>query len=80
MIGIAQFRTTQSAVEEFVANENLTFPNIYDPAGEIARHYAVDGVPNYVLLDREGRIAGQMAGARGAPALRQAMMTLRDEG
>ncbi len=79
MIGIAQFSTTQPDVEEFIDRETLTFPNVYDPAEQIATQYRVEGVPSYVFLDRQGRIAEQMAGARGAEALAAVLDALAQE-
>ena len=76
---MAQFRTSQEAVEEFVSREGLSFPNIYDPNASIADQYQIDGVPSYVFLDRQGRVAQRLSGARGAETLREVLTTLAEE-
>lgn len=65
VIGVSQFNTTEAASKEFVAQHNLTFPNLYDPDGAVASAYGIRGVPSYVFLDKEGRIARTSSGARG---------------
>ena len=69
VIGVTQFRTTAEQAQGFVAEHNLTFPSIFDAEATIAQQYQVDGVPSYVLLDRQGRIAFRSSGARGVPLL-----------
>ncbi len=65
IIGVSQFRTTEAATIEFVERNQLTFPNIYDQDAQLASAYGIDGVPSYVFLDKEGRIAHRSSGARG---------------
>ena len=43
----------------------LTFPNVYDPQAQLAGVYGIRGVPSYVFIDKQGRIAYVSAGARG---------------
>ena len=69
VIGVTQFRTTAEQARGFAAEHNLTFPSIFDAEAAIAQQYQVDGVPSYVLLDRQGRIAFRSSGARGVPLL-----------
>ena len=69
VIGVTQFRTTAEQAREFAEEHSLTFPSIYDGEAAIAQQYQVDGVPSYVLLDRQGRIAFRSSGARGVPLL-----------
>ena len=43
----------------------LTFPNVYDAQAQLAGAYGISGVPSYVFIDKQGRIAHVSAGARG---------------
>ena len=65
VIGVSQFNTTEAATREFVDRHELTFPNLYDPDAAVASAYGIRGVPSYVFLDKEGRIARTSSGARG---------------
>lgn len=65
IIGVSQFNTTEVATREFVERNELTFPNFYDPDAAVASAYGIRGVPAYVFLDKEGRVARTSAGARG---------------
>ena len=65
MIGVSQFNTTEAATVEFVERNQLTFPNAYDERAQLASAYGIRGVPSYVFVDKQGRIAHISAGARG---------------
>ena len=65
VIGVSQFNTTEAATVEFVERHQLTFPNMYDERAELAGAYGIQGVPSYVFIDKQGRIAHVSAGARG---------------
>ncbi len=39
-------------LEEFPAN----FDVIYDPKGKIAKHFAIQGMPSSMVIDRRGQI------------------------
>ena len=69
IVGVTQFDTTLGHAQGFIDNGGLTFENIFDPEAGIAVDYNVPGVPYYVYLDREGRIAGRTAGARGTQVI-----------
>ena len=75
VVGVTQFDTTLDQAQGFIDDSSLTFENIFDGEAGIARDYSVPGVPYYVYLDREGRIAGRTAGARGT----QVIESLLDE-
>ena len=66
VIGVSQFNTTEAETIEFVERNQLTFPNVYDEHAQLASAYGIRGVPSYVFVDKEGRIAHVSAGARGA--------------
>lgn len=65
VIGISQFNTTEADTIEFVELNRLTFPNVYDDRAQLAAAYGIQGVPSYVFIDKEGRIAHVSSGARG---------------
>lgn len=65
MVGIAQFKTTEAETIAFVQRNALTFPNFFDERAEVADAYDVQGVPSYVFLDKQGKIAYRSSGARG---------------
>ena len=65
VIGVSQFNTTEADTVEFVEQNRLTFPNVYDERAELAQAYGIQGVPSYVFIDKEGRIAHVSSGARG---------------
>ena len=65
IIGVSQFRTTEADTIAFVERNELTFPNLYDQQAQLASAYGIEGVPSYVFLDKQGRIAHRSSGARG---------------
>ena len=79
IVGITQFNTTKGEAERFVSEHGLTFNNIFDEEEGIARKYNVQGVPHYVYIDRQGRIARQTAGARGVQVINSILEQLVSE-
>ncbi len=79
VIGVSQFRTTEAATRDFVDSKDLTFPNFYDPEAAVASAYGIRGVPTYIFLDREGRIAHRSQGARGIELIESVLNELRAE-
>ena len=65
VIGVSQFNTTEAATVEFVARNELTFPNVFDERAQLAGAYGIQGVPSYVFIDKNGQVAHTSAGARG---------------
>ena len=57
IVGVSQFNTTEAETVAFVERNGLTFPNVYDESAQLATAYGISGVPTYVFLDKEGRIA-----------------------
>ena len=65
VVGVTQFNTTVPEAQAFIDEHALSFPNIFDEDADIADAYGVQGVPHYVYVDRQGRIAHETSGARG---------------
>ncbi len=42
--------------EWFLSNVKEPVPSIYNPKGDIARHYKVSAMPTSILIDRQGKI------------------------
>lgn len=79
VIGVSQFNTSEAATREFVERHNLTFPNFYDPDAAVASAYGIRGVPAYVFLDKEGRVARTSSGARGVELIAAVLSELSVE-
>ena len=79
VVGISQFNTTEAATIAFVERNNMTFPNLYDDNALLAGVYQVPGVPTYVFLDQEGRIAHTSSGARGVALIESVLTQLAAE-
>lgn len=54
----------RSAAEQFLAQVPAAFTLAFDPAGEVARRYAVQGMPSSVLIGADGRVRLQHVGFR----------------
>lgn len=79
VIGVSQFNTTEAATIEFIDRHRLTFPNVYDGQAQLAGAYGIQGVPSYVFIDKEGRIAHVSAGARGVDLIESWLDQLASE-
>ena len=79
IVGVA-FGASEAEVRALVDQQGLTFPNVYDSNGALPVAYAVSGVPNYIFLDKAGRIANEI---RGAPHdvnyIRELLVELKHE-
>ena len=69
VLGIAQFNTDEKMVREFIAKHGIGYANVYDPDGQVASAYGIEGVPSYVMVDRDGLVAGGYSGARGVDSV-----------
>ncbi len=79
VLGVSQFNTTESETVAFVDRVGLSFPNIYDASAQLAAAYGVNGVPTYVFLDKQGRVAHTSVGARGVFLIQSLLGSLRQE-
>lgn len=48
-------------VANFVRKNNVTYPILLDPAGQVARQYGVIGIPKNIIIDQQGRIINDNA-------------------
>lgn len=53
---------TSAAAKAFLADREVEFPIVYDPKGELAEQYRVDGMPSSYLIDRNGVVVRQHVG------------------
>ncbi len=53
---------TRSAGASFVADEQITFPNLLDTPGEVVKKTGLMGLPNSILIDTKGKIVGTHVG------------------
>jgi peroxiredoxin len=49
-------RESKEKVQQFMEQNNYTFPVLLDTEGEVARTYQVSGIPQFVIIDAEGKI------------------------
>jgi cytochrome c biogenesis protein CcmG/thiol:disulfide interchange protein DsbE len=54
--------TSRADADRFLAQVPAGFTVAYDPAGAIARQYAIKGMPSSVLIDPDGRVLQVHAG------------------
>lgn len=55
---------SRAAADAFLAQVPARFAVAFDPAGDVARAYAIQGMPSSVLVNPEGRVLLQHAGFR----------------
>ena len=56
-------RENSSTVQQFIQSNKYTFPVMLDSAGRIGGIYGVRAIPTTYIIDREGKIAGQLVGS-----------------
>lgn len=70
MLGVGS-ATSAPQARKFVNDLGLSFPQLFDGAGQTARRWGVDGVPETFFLTRDGEIVGHVVGAATAVELRR---------
>lgn len=55
--------------QEFVTEVGVGYPSGFDPAGDVARRYGVQGLPTTFFIDADGRIVGRKLGGMSAAQL-----------
>lgn len=76
IVGISLDRQKE-ALEGFVADKKIAWPQIFEQGAELAKKYGVRAIPTTYLLDREGNIVA--SGLRGS-ALEEAVSKAVGEG
>jgi cytochrome c biogenesis protein CcmG/thiol:disulfide interchange protein DsbE len=69
VLGLA-YTDTEPAARAFAAGNGMTFPIGPDLGGRASQAYGLTGVPETVVIDRDGRIVGRQIGPLTEAALR----------
>jgi len=56
-------RDLEAPGRAFLAEYRITYPNVRDPDGTVARQFGATGVPETFFIGRDGRIRGHFPGA-----------------
>ena len=64
----------------FVSEKDLSFPVVFDQAGQTYGEYGVNGVPNLFFIDRDGVMVATYPGAMDAERLEAQIKQLVEEG
>jgi cytochrome c biogenesis protein CcmG/thiol:disulfide interchange protein DsbE len=67
VIGVA-YMDTQPASRRFLEEWGITYPNAPDMGGRVSRAYRLTGVPETVVIDRDGRLAPLALAGQQEPA------------
>lgn len=57
---------SEADIKAFLANNNYTFPVVFDESGEIFAAYAIRALPTTFMIDRDGNVIGYASGALSA--------------
>jgi cytochrome c biogenesis protein CcmG/thiol:disulfide interchange protein DsbE len=72
VLGVTYEDTTSDSLR-FVRRFGLSYPNVRDIGGKLARAYGTTGLPETFLVDREGRVAALARGQIGQKFLDSAL-------
>ena len=67
------YRDDRAAGRAFVAEFDLTYPSVFDPAGQLAFDYELVGLPTTFVIGRDGRIVYKFTGRIDAAILGSAL-------
>lgn len=67
------YRDDEAAAQAFVDEFRLTYPSVFDPAGELAFSYEVVGFPTTFVIAADGTIVYRFVGYLDEPVLRSAV-------
>lgn len=63
----------KSNAQDFIESIGVTYPNLYDPEGDVSRKYNVVALPATFFIDKDGNMVaknyGSFIGSRGKEAL-----------
>lgn len=48
---------TPERMKKYMAGHPAPYPNLYDEGGEVTKTYRVQGIPLFILVDRDGKVA-----------------------
>jgi len=69
-------RDSRSRALAFLAAHGVSYPQVYDEAGSVARAFRFAGVPDTVVVDAHGRVVYRHAGELDAASLEAALAKL----
>jgi len=75
--GLKVYGVNSEDVEQaaaYLRQNDLTFPTLVDPGMRTAKLFQVNALPTFVVIDRQGRLAGYMRGTRTEKQLEQALL------
>jgi len=67
------YRDDRAAAREYEREFGITYPSVFDPAGELAFSYELVGLPTTFIIDRDGRIVYRFVGYIDAAILQDAL-------
>ncbi len=76
-------KDSEQLAQAFVDNKQVTFPSLYDPAGEVAlafRDYPATAIPSTIVLDSQYRVAAVYTAAVSQEDLRAVLERVSGEG
>ncbi len=59
---------------DYLRRLGCTFPNLRDRSLAVSRLYRIRSIPTFVVIDRQGNLAGHMQGTRSKEQLRRAVL------
>jgi peroxiredoxin len=81
VLAISIDRWNEDRIQEYVKDNNLTFPVLLDQNQKIRKQYHVMGLPTSYLIDGEGKIRGYASGARtwDSPNSKSLFLSLKND-
>jgi cytochrome c biogenesis protein CcmG, thiol:disulfide interchange protein DsbE len=82
VLAISIDRWNEDRIQDYVKDNNLTFPVLLDQDQTVRKKYHVMGLPTSYLIDGEGKIRGYASGARtwDSPDSQNLFLSLKDNG
>ncbi len=59
----SQDQKTKEEIKQFVEENGLTYPTLFDETGEIFAQYGIQAFPTTFMINKEGEIYGYITGA-----------------
>lgn len=61
-VNMANQDSGQEKVEQFLTEQNLTFPVIFDETGDVGKAYEIINLPGTYFIDEQGKISSKVLG------------------